>query len=207
MSASGRGHFNWEMLDLWLGAYAGGYEGPFDDNKSPGRPKKMSSKMPINVLWMEANEDPKVRETDRLLRKIVLEQMPNEKPGFYQVIRYLYIREYANPAESERWRTATSDTDTGFADKVKYAILQKAKRWILREVQRYEDGFVLVVPDPIDPKGFVRRSRKTQEYAKRVYYESVRQHGDKEARRIASKATGYSLRHMRNLIPREEDNG
>lgn len=206
MSERGRGEFNWEMLDLWLGAFAGGYEGPYDDNPTPGKPKKRGSKMPINVLWMEANDDPKVQETDRLLR-LILSKMQVKHPDYYNVIDYLYLREYANPAESERWRTSNVQTQPGRNMRQLYNTLQKAKRWMLKEVQLYQEGYVLVVPDPINPKGFVEEARKNQVVAKRVYYEVRNTKSELEARRRAAKASGYSLRHLRRIIPKERPDG
>lgn len=197
----GRGEFNWEMLDLWLGAYAGGYAGNSDEQIG-SNPNKSKSQPPINILWMEAIEDPAVRESDQLLTRIVLGRMPYEKPTTFLVFMYLYLREYANPAEAEQWRVGKTQMD-----KLKWQMLQKGKRWILDEVERMHPGFVLSVPDPIDPKGFVDKSKHAQRVAQRVFYKNIDHKGVREAIRKAAQKSGYSERHVRNLIPKEDRGG
>lgn len=195
----GRSDFNWEMLDLWLGAFAGGYTGKIDDNPGSNPNKKSKSKVPVNLLWMEAQSDPAVKESTELLTEIVIERMPVEMPVTYLLFEYLYLREYSNPSEAEVWRTAKDPLNT-----LRWKKLQEGKRWILDELAKVAPGFVLVVPDPIDPKGFVDNSRYKQRLAQRVFYTTVDRKGSREAIRIAAEASGYSKRHIKNIIPKED---
>lgn len=188
--------FNLETLELWLGAYAGGYDVSRDHSEANNNPNKQGSKMPINVLWMEALRDPNVRETDEILRGIIFEEM-RDKRGImtFSLFEYLYLREHSNPAEAEEWRTSTDKLS-----KLRYKMLVKGKTWILGRVEELHPGFVLTVPDPINPKGFLKQSHHAQRVAKRVYFANVDEYGVRGAAGKAAKASGYSERHVRRIV-------
>lgn len=197
-----RQDYNRETLDLWLGAFAGGYIELPDDIQPGKMTRRGKSRIPFNMTWMRAQQDPAVRETHDLLSRLFFVEMQNRRPLTFDLFHYLYFRDEANPAEAEMWRQKGKREGT-LAERKMYLkdqMLRRGKIWVLKQVEKSHVKSI-VVPDPINPKGFVEQSKKSQRTARRVYWQNVDKVGDKQARDRASRASGYTARHIRRIIP------
>lgn len=193
-TAASKRQFNANSLTLWLGAYAGGYTYPREDDG--GQQGKRGSRVPVNLVWMQACSDPAVRDSHEVLHRIVIERMPLEHPLAYFLFEYLYLREDANPADRQIWKRRRSSQD-----KLRLKLLKKVEKWILDEAEKEVEDGVIVVPDPVDPVGFVQISEKAQTVAHRTFWRCVDHVGEVEARKRAAQQSGFSERHVRRLLP------
>ncbi len=210
---------NREELDLWLGAYAGGYYAFGEKVRSPN---KKQSVLPLNLVWLEANDDPEVRESNELLIDVVFHDLREKKPRTFSLFVEVYLGEYSNPAEPEKWKQSATEADRierrvrrGTVldaereaelerlkmDNLKLIMLERGKEWILDQIGTH----VLTMPDPIETKTWLHAVNRRQALARRVYWNNVEEHGEKRAREKAQNASGYSQRHLRRILkPREK---
>ncbi len=194
---------NEDELELWL-IYAGGVPKDVLEKIGQNPNKPTSAQVESNLAWVDALSDPQARESHNLLTFLVHTRMKIEQPIMYDLLQYTHMGSSPDFTAPDEWKLRARDCE-GCA--WLYDMLENSKGWIL---DRLDDlKVVLVVPDPYEASAFWEKSDKKQRSARAAYFKRLHEQDesitlrarDRAAREAAKKASGYSDRQLRRIIP------
>jgi hypothetical protein len=195
-----RREHNEEQLEYWL-VYLGGVPKEEIEKIGSNPNRSTSAQVEANLGWLDALSDPRAQESHLLLSRIVLERMPKEKPLHFHLLRWIYISTNPNLSAPELWRARISQKHGGPFESL-FGLLDSAKGWILDELGDH----TLTIPSPYEATTFYETSQKNRRIAIQTYFRVYEETDgdDVRSRRAAARESGYSERHIRNIIEPEK---
>lgn len=181
-----------ECVEIWLTYYGGGYFGKHEPGKQPlDRKKKRGSRIPLDLLWLEAILDADISRSNLILQRVVMRELPAQDRALFRVIDRVYLNDPSDIGAPERWRTSEVKGERDL-----YKMHEEALDWIVERCGKRSSEHLSMV-EPEEAVDLVEKSARKRLKARSVFFKQLERTGDAaESRRLAAKASGLSVRQV-----------
>lgn len=216
---------NAEMVELWMLTY--GHEvttrPPEERNPGASNANRPSSRPNQDLVWLEALSDPEAQATHAILSRLILSEMPRQRPGYWRALRGVYMTEHSDPTLPAFWERRARDLEhaagerdrggredeaarirsSAGEDRVRAELVRRALAWVVSRV----GNRTLYVPAPEHAREEARETARRKRVAFGVYGSVLeRTGGAMKARKAAAQASGYSVATISRMM-RSRDAG